>query len=208
MASAQAASTRQHILQQAAVLFNQQGYAGTSLSDVMAATGLKKGGIYNHFKGKEDLALQSFDYTMAQVRRQFYRDLKGQKSALAQLQVFMSVFERAVTDPLIPGGCPILNTAVTSADTHPELRSRARKALEQLRQWACLVIQRGMDEGELREDVDPNAVATLVISTLEGAVMMSRLYEDEQHMLQVKGYLLGYLAGLARLAKPRSEGPP
>jgi AcrR family transcriptional regulator len=46
--------TKAHIIQQAAVVFNQQGYAGTSMSDIMRATGLKKGGIYNHFQSKEN----------------------------------------------------------------------------------------------------------------------------------------------------------
>ena len=47
--------TRQLIVQEAAVLFNQKGYAGTSMDDIMRATGLSKGGLYGNFKKKEDL---------------------------------------------------------------------------------------------------------------------------------------------------------
>ncbi|MHC5720487.1 MAG: TetR family transcriptional regulator, partial [Nostoc sp.] len=49
--------TKSRILYQAAELFNQQGYAGSSMSDIMRVTGLQKGGIYNHFQSKDDLAL-------------------------------------------------------------------------------------------------------------------------------------------------------
>ena len=48
--------TRRGIVEKAAPLFNQKGYEGTSLSDLMDATGLQKGGIYRHFDSKEELA--------------------------------------------------------------------------------------------------------------------------------------------------------
>ena len=57
-----AQQTKARIVRQAAELFNQKGYAGSSIADVMQATGLKKGGIYNHFKSKDELALAAFDY--------------------------------------------------------------------------------------------------------------------------------------------------
>ena len=52
--------TKELILSQAAVVFNRQGYFGARLDDIMRATGLEKGGIYNHFASKDDLALQAF----------------------------------------------------------------------------------------------------------------------------------------------------
>src|ERR1700724_3921424 len=55
--------TRRKIVAAAAPIFNQQGYEGSSLADLMAATGLKKGGIYRHFSSKEELAAEAFDYT-------------------------------------------------------------------------------------------------------------------------------------------------
>jgi AcrR family transcriptional regulator len=55
-------TTRQKIIAQAAPLFNRLGYAGCSMQDIMAATGLEKGGLYRHFSGKEELAEESFRY--------------------------------------------------------------------------------------------------------------------------------------------------
>src|SRR5208283_5028756 len=54
--------TRREIVRKAAPLFNQKGFAGTSLADLMDATGLQKGGIYRHFSSKEELAAEAFDY--------------------------------------------------------------------------------------------------------------------------------------------------
>src|SRR5580693_1153775 len=55
--------TRRRIVAAAAPIFNQHGYEGSSLNDLMEATGLKKGGIYRHFANKEELAVEAFDYT-------------------------------------------------------------------------------------------------------------------------------------------------
>ena len=54
--------TRREIVEKAAPLFNQKGFEGTSLSDLMRVTGLQKGGIYRHFSSKEELAGEAFDY--------------------------------------------------------------------------------------------------------------------------------------------------
>src|SRR5260370_13132408 len=54
--------TRQEISRKAAPLFNQRGYEGAALSDLMRATGLEKGGIYRHFESKQQLAEEAFDY--------------------------------------------------------------------------------------------------------------------------------------------------
>ena len=54
--------TRQRLVAEAAGLFNRQGYEGSSMQDIMQATGLQKGGIYRHFGTKEELAQEAFDY--------------------------------------------------------------------------------------------------------------------------------------------------
>src|SRR5579862_3049417 len=55
--------TRKKIVAAAAPIFNKRGYEGSSMNDLMEATGLKKGGIYRHFESKEALAAAAFDYT-------------------------------------------------------------------------------------------------------------------------------------------------
>jgi len=57
-------ATRQRIVEAAAPLFNQRGFAGCSMQDVLDATGLEKGGLYRHFGSKEELAAESFTYAL------------------------------------------------------------------------------------------------------------------------------------------------
>jgi len=60
-----AQETKMRIIEQAAALFNQQGYAGSSMSDLMRVTGFS---IYNHFRSKDELALEAFDFAVNRVQ--------------------------------------------------------------------------------------------------------------------------------------------
>lgn len=188
-----AQETREKILREAAALFNQYGYSGSSMSDIMRVTGLQKGGIYNHFKSKDELALQAFDFAAECMRRHYLGALKGKHNSVDRLKGVISLFSTFAENPPISGGCPLLNTAVESDDAHPALRQRAQIAMDGWRALICKIINKGIAKGEVRENVEVDVVATIVISTLEGAVMMSKLYGDAIHVKRAIEHLHGYL---------------
>jgi AcrR family transcriptional regulator len=192
--------TKEMIVARAATVFNQQGYYGARLEDIMRATGLEKGGIYNHFAGKDDLALRAFDYSVGLVRQRFADALAGKRHAAERLLAIVGVFHEIVDDPPVPGGCPVLNTAVESDDTHPALRARARATMDDWYSLVHRVVAKGVERGELRPESDPDMVATMLISTLEGAIMMSKLYGDSAHMHRAVAHLSWYVENVLRMA--------
>lgn len=185
--------TRENIIRQAAALFNQQGFAGASMSDIMTATGLQKGGIYRHFESKEALALEAFDYAVAQMGGRFGAALAGCENAIDRLRAVIDVFARLHDDPPVPGGCPMLNTAIESDDGNPALRDRARTAMDGLRTLIRQTVRKGIPRNEVRDDVDGDELATLMISTLEGGVALSRLYGDGVHLQRAADAMRRYL---------------
>jgi TetR/AcrR family transcriptional regulator, transcriptional repressor for nem operon len=185
--------TREMILAQAAQLFSRQGYFGSSLADIMHETGLEKGGIYNHFSSKEQLALEAFDFSVELVRQRTRLALAGKVNAVDRLLAIVAVFQGLIEDPLLGGGCPILNTAVEADDAQPALRERARNAMDSWRETIHRIVKKGIDRQEIRPGVDADALATLLISSLEGAIMMSKLYGDNVHMRRVVEHLTNYI---------------
>jgi AcrR family transcriptional regulator len=183
--------TRAMILARVAPLFNQQGYFGASLSAIMQETGLEKGGIYNHFKSKEQLALEAFDYAYAILDQRIRAALAGKKHAIERLSAMLSYFQSWIDDPPIAGGCPILNTAIEADDAHPALRERARQAMDELCGTIQHILSKGIERGEIRSDVDADAWASVMIAMLEGAIMMSRLYQDSVHMRRAVEHMRG-----------------
>jgi AcrR family transcriptional regulator len=193
--------TRENIIRKAATLFNQQGFAGASMADIMAATGLQKGGIYRHFESKEQLAVEALDYAVALMTRRFTEALEGKRHAIDRLDAIISVFEALPHDPPVPGGCPVMNAGIENDDGgNPALRDRARAAMDGLRALVVRTAERGRERGEVRPDVDAEALATVMISTLEGAVMMSRLFGDETHVARAGAHLRRYLDQSVRAA--------
>ena len=184
--------TKEAILQQAAQLFNRRGFYGAALSDVMDVTGLEKGGIYNHFKSKEDLALQAFDYAIGLLRDEIGKSVLGKRHAIERLQGLMGFFERQAQGYPLPGGCPVMNTAIDADDTHPALRERARQAMDEWHQFIGRIVRRGQERGEVRADVDPAMVSTVLISTMEGAVMQSKLYGNMLPIQRAVAHLTDY----------------
>jgi TetR/AcrR family transcriptional regulator, transcriptional repressor for nem operon len=181
--------TREHILAQSAAVFNQHGYAASSMSDLMLATKLEKGGIYNHFASKEQLALEAFDYAVALIENRFEALLEGRILAIDRLRAVMDVFLEFIHDPVLPGGCPVLNAAIEADDSNEKLRERIRLVLNGWRTRIQGIVEKGVAMGELQTGTDGAQLATVMISTLEGAVMMSKVYRESSHMRIAAGFL-------------------
>ena len=157
----------------------------------MAATGLKKGGIYRHFASKEELAAEAFDYTWeaAWKARLLYIDDKA--NGIDKLkQLIANFIERRSP---IPGGCPVLNTAVDADDGNPILRSRVGKALRSWTGRLQAYVEEAQQQSNARPDVDPKDVATLIVASLEGALMMSRIQRNDEALRRVQSHLNEYL---------------
>ncbi len=204
--------TRQHIIAQAAALFNQQGVAGSSVADIMEVTGLQKGGIYRHFGSKEELALAAYDYAVDVLEQRFLAGMAGTRDPLARLRGLLSVFRQHITRPPLPGGCPVMNTAIEADDTNAVLRDRAQRTMEQWRGTVADLLRQAVAAGRLRARVDPEEAATAMVGSLEGAVMLTRLTADPQHMRRAADFWTRYLEEDDSLGPPddstRSTGLP
>jgi TetR/AcrR family transcriptional repressor of nem operon len=183
--------TRERIVAKAAPLFNQRGLEGTSLAALMKATGLEKGGIYRHFDSKQAVAVEAFDYAWRLALATRMHDLDEIINSVDKLKQFVANFvERRAP---VPGGCPLLNSAIDADDGNLALRERAQQALHTWSEHLIGIARTGIERGEIRSEVDPTLVATLMISLLEGALMMSRLTRNRDALHAVQAHLDQYL---------------
>jgi TetR/AcrR family transcriptional repressor of nem operon len=183
--------TRGRIVAQAANLFNRRGFEGSSMSDLMAATGLEKGGIYRHFSSKEELAAEAFDYAWKSAFQTRMQDLEQVPNSINKLKRFIANFIERRSP--VPGGCPVLNTAIEADDGNPLLRDRVRAAWREWRDYLAEIVAAGLKRKEIRPEVDAKQVATLIISSLEGALMIARLERNKEALLTAQSHLERYL---------------
>ena len=202
MAGTKGATTRRRIVELAAPVFNRQGYVGASMRDLIDATGLEKGGIYNHFGSKEQLALEAYDFAMSRVTEGLARSQDGATDAIDRLQRMIGAFAGFARKPVIAGGCPIMNTAIEADDTHPELRERAQASMTLWHRLIGRIVKDGVAANELVPGTDPYALAALLTASLEGGLMLTRLYGDPAFTDRVVEHLIAHVETL-RVQTPR-----
>ncbi|HVW76448.1 MAG TPA: TetR/AcrR family transcriptional regulator [Alloacidobacterium sp.] len=187
--------TRQKIIRKAAPVFNQRGYSGTSLSELMEETGLEKGGIYRHFESKEELAVAAFDYAWQEIKRVRLGALDAIPSPLGKLHRMVDMF--ASKPSVVPGGCALMNTAIDADDGNPTLRAHARKAMREWLGYLETAVRLGIEQGEILPETMPSEIASLIISTLEGSLMISRLIGNETPLCFARRHLHSMLDDIA-----------
>ena len=194
--------TRQEIIRKAAPIFNRKGYSGAALSDLMRATGLEKGGIYRHFESKQELAVDAFAHAWKISFDARFEGTAEISNTVDRLKQIVRNF-RDRRAGLVPGGCPLLNTAIDSDDGNPPLRAKARQALSSWVYRLQSIAEEGKRRGEVRSQVDSAELATLIVSTLEGGLMVTRLQRKDDALDSACRHLEEYLESRVRVQKSR-----
>lgn len=167
--------TRQFIVEKTAPIFNEKGYAGTSLNDIMDATGLTKGSIYGNFENKDEVAVAAFDFNFGNITNYIAVRIRERKSAIDQLLVYPETHRQILKLAFLKGGCPLLNTCVDSDDTHPILKEKAIAALNLWRSSIERIINKGIQTKEIKKNTNATEFAAILISLTEGAVMQAKV---------------------------------
>jgi len=171
--------TKNFILENSSGIFNKKGFAGTSLSDLTQATGLTKGSIYGNFENKEEVALAAFDFNYDKIRQLINPKVAHAKNFYDKLMVYVRVYDGFSGNAFPEGGCPILNTAIDSDDTHPALRQKAAAALTEWKKNIIVLLEGGIKAGEFRSDIEPGQLALSIIALIEGGIMIAKLTANQ-----------------------------
>ena len=189
--------TRHYIVEKTASIFNKKGYSGTSLNDMIAATGLTKGSIYGNFINKDDVALAAFDYNIKTVEIKIEALMAKQPATKDKLLAYSLVYQELIKGEFCPGGCPILNTSIDADDTHPALRERALIALLAWKNKIVKLIRAGMANSEIAAEANPEQIALTMIAIIEGGIMISRLTDNLETREMLRESLTAYINNLS-----------
>lgn len=94
---------------------------------------------------------------------------------------------------LVKGGCPLVSTAIDSDDGNPALRAKAWRAFPSWLERLRSIVVEGQNRGEIRAGVDRNDLATLILTSLEGALMLERLQKTPEPLKIACRHLVEYL---------------
>lgn len=167
--------TKQFIIEKTAPVFNSKGYAGTSINDLMVATGLTKGSIYGNFENKDEVALAAFDYNFERVVTYIRNKMDARTSSIDKLLVYPETYRNFLKLEFLQSGCPINNTAAESDDTHPLLKEKAAKALQFWRERVENRLKIGIENNEIKPDINVNEFVSVLISLIQGSVIQVKV---------------------------------
>jgi TetR/AcrR family transcriptional regulator, transcriptional repressor for nem operon len=171
------AATRERIVAGAAALVYARGVAGTSLDDIMAATGTSKSQLYHYFAGKDTLLLEV-------IRRQLDQIIAGQQAELAQLRTWEGL--RRWRDHLVEGtratggagGCPLGSLVSELADRSESARETLAACFAEWQAYLADGFTAMREHGLISPGADPAELAVTVMTALQGGLLLAQTTRD------------------------------
>lgn len=198
--------TRDHILGEASRLIQRKGIGATSVSEILAASGVHKGSLYFHFQDKEEIGREVIRQAAARFLGFVDRSLNGATPRIA-LESFFAAALAFHQGTGFNGGCLFGNTALETSDADPGLAALVDEVFVAWIDRIARVIAAGQRIGEFRDDLTALDLAQQVVATLEGGIMLSRLRKKAAPLKTSIETLKIFLrsAGPARGGRPRQR---
>ncbi len=178
-----AESTRERLLDAAKGLVMSKGFSGTSIDDVLKATGLTKGAFFHHFKGKADLARELVRRyalgDLAMFRRLDEESQQAGDDPLEQMMYFLKAFEAYISNSDDPSpGCMYAVYTYESRQFDPDVLEFVS---DTLRQWTSIYVrkfQQVIDRYPPALPVTARQLAEMIVSVIEGGLVLQRAHGD------------------------------
>ena len=184
--------TKERIREAALRLFHLRGYGSTSISDIIESTGVKKGNLYFHYSSKENLALEVLKGALTLYEEHISAGVKRGASA-DKLESLIN----AIADYHINGnfraGCIFGNMALESGGTGSEISEFVKDVFTQWENNFERLISLSVKEGDLVLRETPRVLARMIISSIEGGLMLSKIYGKIDPLLNCREFILSAL---------------
>lgn len=158
--------------------FWARGFEGTSVADLVAATGINRGSLYAAFTGKRGLFLRALDHYDDRHRARF---LEGVAAEHPPREAIIEAFRRAAEpEDDVPPGCLLVNTALEMSPHDPEIGAFVQARLRAVEDFFCDRIKAGRKDGSLRADLPPRTTAQGLLGLFLGLRVLCRAAPDRE----------------------------
>lgn len=188
-----AEKTKAFIIAKSAHLFNRKGYTGTSMSDILEATGLAKGGVYGHFESKEKIAVAAFAYASTYVLTDLSLRIKAQDDTRGKLTAVINYYYNFIERSPIEGGCPVLNYSTHMGDLIPELKIAVAQVVKRMLDSIFNIAEKGKKYKQVRAEVNSRQFAEIFYSRIEGAILLAKASGDGDSLNRLLDDLKQYM---------------
>lgn len=186
--------TRRHVVEQALQLFSVKGYYNTSISDILQATGLTKGGLYGHFPSKEEIWYAVYDEAVRIWKAIVFQGIRSGSGPLERIEAFVvNDLRRYLGREVFAGGCFFLNMLVELSGQSAGMSRHILRGFVQLSRLLQRWLQEAEEQGAVRGGIDHRQIADFILISLNGAAALYISSRDgailETTVVQLRQYV-------------------
>lgn len=171
------------VLDKAMVLFWEQGYEKTSMSDLVEHMGIHRRSLYDTFGDKHSLLLQAINRYLEKVRANFTSEIKSSKTATEALY---SIFQFMISDEEDrPSGCLLVNSVTELASRDAEINAKSIESFKVTEDMFEQIIVWGQRDGEFTLKQNAKELAEYLHAVSIGIRVMRRASVDQPKFLHI-----------------------
>jgi len=189
--------TKERIIRAAGHLFYNQGYKNTTMDDICRESGVRRGNLYFYFAGKEELAQAAIDDALKRQFEFIERAIAGETDPLAKIEASLDGMAAYLIARGCNGGCFFGNIALELGDVHRGLAEAADRFFSAWHQWLVALLEEAKADGTLKPDTDCLNLGRLIMSTMEGAILIAKASKDKHALAETVQALKSVIRGYA-----------
>ncbi len=167
------------VIEQAMRTFWAHGYEGTSIGDLVAATGINRGSLYSAFDGKRSLYIAALEHFDRVYRSEFLAELAEKYPPRDAIVVAFETAARSDGSDGDPGGCFLVNTALELSPHDPDIAALVQVSFAEVEDFFARMIDRAKQSGSMASTTPTQATAKALLGLFLGLRVMARARADE-----------------------------
>jgi TetR/AcrR family transcriptional repressor of nem operon len=202
--------TRQRIIEKSMQLFSVKGYFKTTVAGIVKATGLTKGGLYGHFRNKQEIWYAVYAECVQIWQRLVFQGVREISDPLARIaRVVENNLKNYLGGRVFEGGCFLLNSLVDLSGQSSVMSNHVLKGFRAFSELLHSWLVEAEQQGRLRKGLDLRAIANFIVISLNGAAPLYSSSQDaavwQQTLAQLQFYLHSLRKPPGRAAGPKSD---
>jgi len=195
--------TRQKIIEKSMQLFSVKGYFNTSIADIVKETGLTKGGLYGHFRNKEEIWYAVYHECVRIWKKVVFHGLKDISDPLERInRLIENSLKNYLGSGVFQGGCFLLNSLVDLAGQSPIMSNYVLEGFKGFTELLRLWLEEADRQGLLRDGLNHQGIANFIVVSLNGAAPLYAASKDPAVWQHTLTQLHFYIKSLRNQAKP------
>ena len=180
-------------------LFRKDGFAGTSLDDLSAATGMNRPSLYGAFGDKRELYIKTYQRYRADARAAMQDIFKVELPIRKRLQrIYDVALDIYLSGEEGPRGCFTVMTAASEAVADPDIRAMVLEGFGELDKAFAICFSRAKETGELPASADPDALAQMASATIHTIAIRARARTPRKQLEQIVRGAIDLMCGAAK----------